>query len=318
MKIIRIIEFVLFLFLVYNYSKVYSYDIIEDNSVEEVSSYNNSNNIMMRLADIFLFGQEKLVNHPFVNLDLGYCNSYLPKKIQILESDNVVNNISKNNISKTNSLNVEYGFIRLDTNEFYENLTAYSSEFAYIEFNTNKYFLFDNKLKNNLYDNEFSFGVGRRTGMSQNILNRELYFLHTGAFLWTYFDYDGYMENKFFRAFDENYKFGFRTIASAELRLSKYCILGTGYEQDNVYSGFEFGKWFGSWLIDNVLQRWIDFYEPVLVKEIGNVYPLLSFLYKSTVSFALSEIRKNKQYYPFNSDYSLLQRKLNINIKLVF
>ena len=274
-------------------------------SLEDDNIFEEDKTSISELFHTFLTSQELLITKPFINFSTGFSDSFLPAKLHM------------DNMPRTNNFTFEYGFLLLDTNSIFPQIIDYSSQFAYIESNTNKYGFFKrNKL--DLYDNQFNFGVGLRSGLGYQTDAYELYLLHTSSFLWGYFDYDVYEASSFFNAFDNRYKFGWRGSAGLEFRFTKHLLLGFSYEHSNIYSGFEFLPWAGSWLVDNILQRWIDLLDPVFIKEIGYSYPLLKFLYKNTVSIVMSEIRNIKQYYPFNSDYSLLHRKLSINLKLFF
>ncbi len=296
-------KIILFLFFI-SFSGALVGQEIDSNDMPDI--FYDDNIEINKLFETFITSQELLINKPFVNFSVGASKSFLPTKLDV------------KNLPRTNNFIFEYGFLRLDTNTLFPKMINYSSEYLYLETNTNT-FGFVRKSSSDLYDNQFNFGVGMRSGLGYQIGNdKELYLLHSSAFLWSYFDYDSYSPSKFFLSFDDNYKFGWRSAAGLELRLNKYLLLGLSYEHNNLYSGFEFDKWSGSWLVDNILQRWIDVLDPILIKEVGYNYPLLKFIYKNTVSIVLSEFRNNTQYYPFNSDYSLLQRKFNLNFKLIF
>ncbi len=263
-----------------------------------------------RLFHTFIDSQEHLISHPMISFGTGISQNNLPNRLNI------------NSLHATNDFSFEYGFARIDSALSLQNIFAYSSELAYIESNTNKFGFFK-KDANDVYDNEFSFGVGLRSGLgykmnAANKLPKELYLLHSSSFLWSYFDYTGYNPQPFFQTYDDNYKFGWKGAAVVEARFGKNFFLDFEYEHNNIYSGFEFWQWTGSWLVDNILQRWIDFFDPVFIDKLGYSYPFLKFVYKNSISIILSEIRMSKQYFPFNSDYSLLQRRFNIRLRLIF
>lgn len=286
----------------------------------------NTNNISLdnilqrpkisQLFEIFIKSQEKLVNSPMIAFSVGTSQNKLPTNMQ------------SKKLGITNSFSLEYGFVRLDSADIFTKLLQYSSEYAFIELNTNKFgILYD--VIDDLYDNEFAFGVGMRTGMGysfSNSKNINCYLLHSSAFSWTYFDYANYemlaFNNpkmlSFFNAFDENYKFGWKGAATISITSGANLNIDLSYEHNNIFSGFEFSKWGGSWLIDNILQRWIDILDPVFIEELQYNYPLFKFIYKNAVSIILSEFRHKQQYYPFRSSYSLLQRRGVLQIRLIF
>lgn len=261
-----------------------------------------------RLFETFLTSQKNLINHTMISFSTGGSFNILPETM------------NANNLTNLQSFGFEYGFVRFDSVFRQNKLRAYSSEFAYIESNTNKFGIY-RKAVNSIYDNQFSFGFGLRSGFGLKVSKNnfyELYLLHSSAFSWTHFDYAEYQNSNFFVNFDNNTKFGFKGTASAELRLSRSLFLDLEYEHNNIFSEMEYGKWFGSWTIDFVLQRWIDVFDPIFADKLGYQYPFIKFFYKNSIAIILSEIRNLHQFYPFKSDYSLLQRKLIFKMKFIF
>ena len=287
-----------------------------NNDANNGSKYENDEIQFAPLFETFLTSQNNLINHTMISFSTGISFNILPENI-IVNS----NNMNTNKLSNLQSFAFEYGFVRFDSAFKYDRLRAYSSEFAFIENNTNKFGIYK-KAMSTIYDNEFSFGVGLRSGFgikSNEYQFFELYLLHSSAFNWTNFDYAQYENSKFFTDFDNNTKFGFRGAASAELRLSKNLFLDLEYEHINIFSNMEYGKWFGSWTIDFIIQRWIDIFDPIFINRLeGYKYPFIKFFYKNSVAIILSELRNLQQFYPFKSDYSLLQRKLIFKIKFIF
>jgi len=290
---------------------MYSQGIAEqarnDGRETESEFFKNERINWSKLFETFLYSQEKLVNHPMLSLSSGITVNNLPQKINI-------------SLPNTQFFNIEYGFVRIDSAFYLKDLRAYSSEFAFIENNSNVFGLFK-RSPENLYVNNFSFGFGLNSGLGTKISetsNLELYFLHSTAFTWTNFDYDNFSDNDFFRTFDENYKFGTKGIASLEARMNKNLFLILGYEHNNIYSGMEYGKFAGSWLIDLILQRWIDILDPIFIEKLGYTYPFVRFFYKNSIAIILSEIRNLQQFYPFSSDYSLLERRAILKLKFIF
>jgi hypothetical protein len=199
-------------------------------------------------------------------------------------------------------------------------LRYYSSEFVFIEENTNKFGLFESE-DERVYTNLFRFGAGLTSGMGMqvsDVLQSEIYFLHSSSFVWSFNDYANYEPSDFFQSYDGKYKFGNRGAASIEYRITNNFILDINYEHTNMFSGMEYGKWVGALAIDFVLQRWIDLLDPILANQIGYSYPFVRFFYKNAISIILSEIRNRHQFYPFYSDYSMLNRVLMLKLKFIF
>lgn len=257
-----------------------------------------------RLFDTFIKSQDKLINHNFIAASYGLANNVLPS-------------ITNTELPYTNSFALEYGFVRVDSN-YNDNIKYYSSEFAFIEDNTNKIGPITHSA---LYNNDFSWGLGLRSGFSNFIDadSSDLFLLHSTAFMWSYMDYDGYNNtNNFFKKYDNQYKFGMRSVASVNWKWTNGLIFTFEYEHNNLYSQMEYGKWVGAWTIDFFLQRWIDLLDPIFIDELNEAYPFVRFFYKNAIAIIFSEIRKQQQFFPFSSDYSLLQRKFNLKLTYIF
>jgi hypothetical protein len=274
--------------------------------IDDSDYYINNKINWNKLFDFFLYSQNKLINHPMISVGGG------------LSFPNVSERILSNPLPLGNFLNLEYGFVRYDSSYPLKDLREYSSEFIFIEDNTNSYGLFDTK-ENELYQNIFSFGLGLCSGFGISLFDNthQLYGLHSTAFIWSYFDYDVYPDAAYFNTY-QNWKFGNKGTATIEYRFNDNINVDLEYEHINMYSGMKYGEWVGSWFIDLLLQRWIDILDPLFIDKIGYSYPIIKFLYKNSIATILSEARKIKQFYPFNSDYSLLERRIAIRLKFIF
>ena len=285
-----------------------SSDVIDAPYFIDESDYFIENKINWnKLFDIFLYSQKKLINHPMISFNAG------------LSFQDVSDRVLASSLPFNNFFNLEYGFVRYDAPYKVRELNEYSSEFVFIEYNSNNYgFLETNE--NELTQNLFSFGMGLRSGLGVSLFDNinQIYGLHTTAFTWSVFNYDAYTDDKYFNTFHKNWKFGNKGTATIEYRFNDNVNLNLEYDHINVYSGMEYGKWIGSWFFDLLLQRWIDILDPLFVEQMGLTYSVIKFLYKNSIAAILSEARKMKQFYPFNSDYSLLQRRIGIRIKFVF
>ena len=289
-----------------NEEKMSDNDKISDVIIEE-EYYRNGRIDWGKLFEIFLHNQNKLVNRTMLSVSTGVTVNDLPSKLNL-------------SLPHTQLFNIEYGFVRIDSAFGFDRLRSYSSEFAFIEDNTNVFGLFKRDAEA-LYVNLFSFGAGLRSGYGTKLSETsdlELYLLHSTAFTWTTFDYSNDPPNSFFDSYNKNYKFGTKGIASLSCKITKRLYLDLGYEHNNIYSGMEYGKWFGSWFIDLFLQRWIDILDPIFVQNFGYAYPFIRFFYKNSISIISSEIRNLQQFYPFASDYSLLERRFVLKFKFIF
>ena len=288
-----------------SHSQLYQSTALETNTTPPATINEKEKINWNDLYEFFFYSQKKLISQPMLSIEYGLSNFSLPTRIY------------PNSLPISNYFKLEYGFARIDSFLQLYNLRGYSSEFVFIEDNTNAYGLINTGEKN-IYSNIFSFGFGLRSGYGIDLFQTELYGLHTTAFIWSYYDYASYEPNDFFRAYDDNWKFGNKGETSIEYRFSKNAIVSMNYMHINMYSDMEYWKWLGSWGIDILLQRWIDFFDPIFIDYFGYTYPVLKFFYKNAISIIFTEARGLKQFSPFNSDYSLIDRRLGVELKFIF
>jgi len=110
-------------------------------------------------------------------------------------------------------------------------------------------------------------GLGYRLGDSR------LFLYHTGAFAINRIDFEldasNPQDQALIKSLDEKYRFG--TFFSGGLRysLARGFLVELGYEHMLVFPEYRFWNWFGGWMVDNIAQRTIDFFEDDLMKYHG-------------------------------------------------
>lgn len=224
-------------------------------------------------------------------------------------------------IDPTQNLELYYGFIRIDTETGNPDLFKHQSEYAFIgnvsvDFKTLEV---DHK---GIPTDSWRFGFGLNDGFGFMINGEPTLFLtHSTAISFLRIDFDGLPSNvndrKYAEKFDREFKFGQIYSGGFRYKLFSYIHLNAQYEISQYYGDYEFLPWFGMWLTDNVLQRWIDYFEPDLINVLGNNYPWVKFVYKNFISFITYQTRKHEMYFPFKSEAPMYYDAFKLGITLI-
>jgi len=256
----------------------------------------------------FFIDEDKLEN--LVTLRFGY---------GIIDTE--LGFIGDDGIATSYNARIDYGFSRIKEYKTYPDLFSHSSEFTFIS-NISSHLKPRNIPKDGLTLDAWRFGFGIKNGMGYNLNNGGKVFLsHASSIAWTRIDFEVISHNqrdaKKQLIFDEVMKFGNVYCGGIDYRLADFLNFSAEYEHSLVYENFTYSEYLGAWMTDNILQRWIDFLDPILIKEFGNNYPAMKWFYKNAVSILLSEIRSQRSTFPFASHPSLSFRGFNITLTLL-
>ncbi|MBX3044158.1 MAG: hypothetical protein KIT33_04215 [Candidatus Kapabacteria bacterium] len=221
----------------------------------------------------------------------------------------------------TQNIEVHYGFIRIDTETGDPGLFKHQSEYAFLGNISTDFKTFD--LSGTGFGTDaWRFGFGLNDGFGF-IMNNEpqLFLNHATAisFLRTDF-YDlpkGEEDLKFVNQFNREFRFGMVYSGGLRYKIHSVIHLNAEYEISQYYGDFKFFPWFGMWMLDNALQRWIDYFERDLINVLKHNYPWVKFVYKNFISFLSYQLRKHEMFYPFKSEAPLFYDAYKIGITLI-
>lgn len=215
---------------------------------------------------------------------------------------------------------IDYGFTRIRDYEKYPSIFAHSSEFAFFG-NISSHLKPKSIAKDGFTVDAWRFGFGIRNGMGYNFSNAKLFLSHLGAIAWTRTDFENLSQIKQNQdiqlKFDEKMKFGTVYSGGVELSLFSFLNIAVDYEHAIVLKNYTATSLIGSWMIDNILQRWIDFIDPILMREFKENYPLIKWFYKNSISIMLYEIRSRSGGFPFESSPPMNFRSGIIRLNLL-
>lgn len=221
----------------------------------------------------------------------------------------------------TQNLEFYYGFIRIDKETGNPSIFKHQSEFVSLGNVSVDFKTLDVERKGIPTDAwRFGFGLSDGFGFMMNE-SPTLFLTHTTAISFLRLDFDGLPANiddkNYAMKFERKFKFGQIYSGGLRYKLYSFVHLNAQYEVSQYYGDYEFLPWFGMWVTDNILQRWIDYFEPDLIEVFGNNYPWVKFVYKNFISFLSYQTRKQEMYFPFKSDPPLYYDAFKFGITFI-
>ncbi len=219
------------------------------------------------------------------------------------------------------NLGVEYGFLRYNNNKKLQNYYLLSGENIYLA-NSSSHLKPENWKFDGLTMDSWNFGLSTLSGIGKHLtkdLNLELF--HQTTFVWNRIDLEQFFPYSIYdegiQQFDEKWKFGIDYSLIVRIPVTSYLSADIQYQRDLIYPDFHFGKWFGSFLIENGIQRWSDLFDNSFFEKIGPNYYIYKFIYNTLISYIFSEIKKGQSFAPFSSQASLGMQSYNIRFTFV-
>lgn len=244
--------------------------------------------------------------------------------ISILSGISYLNYPDKNytdKFARSYSAEILYGFQRFEKIPPEENLLRHAREF--ISLTNISSHLKPKTIETNGNTTDLwrgSFGLTNGYGY---LINESNFFLcHTAAITINRIDIELAASNPFNQEtndkFDEQYRIGSLFQNSVNLQLYKILYFNIGYEQSIIYSDINISKWLGSWLFDNITQRWIDIVEPFIFDYNQQLFPVIIFALKSAISLVMYELKQKNMYFPFASGKPLTYYSLRLGFNMIF
>jgi len=229
------------------------------------------------------------------------------------------------NIPDVAPADLYYGFFRKHKVNDYPKMFSFNNEAVFLG-NMSYYFQFP-KFKREfpkpaMTIDAWRFGGSLSNGYGYKINGEERIMLaHRSEWTWSRTDFQTLSldsaTNVSLLLFDEKIKFGTKFASFTTIKLWSSVHLNAGYESMMIYQDFHLGQWLGAWVVDNIAQRSIDYFEDELIEIYGYHFPVFYFLYKSGVSYVLYEFRKNSSFFPFGGDPVMRFDGFKLSISLI-
>ena len=282
--------------------------IVSAVKAEEKDSENGDSNFdkfLKRLYDRPVF----VKNRPTLMLLYGYSGL------------SFAGNTFSTDIAPVYPLEFIYGFTRFDERLDVDGIIRYDSEFAFLR-NVSSHLKPDNVTPEGITTDAWEFGIGITDGFGYLPGGRKLILYHSGAWKWSRIDVEFLPaipeDRRRMARYDEEYRFGTFWRGGIRAEIASPLYLDVGYEHTVISPDFHFLKFTGSWLIENISQRWVDFVEMELIEVHGENWPWFNWIVKNGLSFALYELRRNNVYWPFESREPLNYDSFRVGFTFIF
>lgn len=250
------------------------------------------------------FDTENIVNIPVFELNYG------PERMNFESNFN-------SDFEENYSTEIQYGFLRFDK-EFSQNgLLYFSSERVFFG-NTSSRFKIPKVSENSIKSDMYRYGGLYNNGFGYG--GSKILFSHSSSIFWTESDIENFAnnenDNRLLNKFEKENNFGMSYSTGLIYTLGNgITSLEFKYQHNVVWTDFYFTDWFGSWLIENLLQRTPDLFNDYFIKKLGFYYPIIYQVYKTAISYLIYEGRSNNSYWPFGNTDVLTQRSFRLGIK---
>ena len=167
------------------------------------------------------------------------------------------------------------------------------------------------------------FGLGFRTGWGWQFGGNSNFTLyHASSLDWnkTTFEmrFPDTVERLIAKPFDKEMRFGNSFRAGAMMNLYSIVNLDAGYEHTLIFSEFEFSRWIVGASTELIVQRTVDFFSYIILKNNPKWGAFSLFVVKNGISMLLYEFRKKQMFWPLDSQTPLSFRNVYIGLNIIF
>ena len=226
-------------------------------------------------------------------------------------------------IVKAFSLDLRYGFVRIDTSFTPLGNYYFASEFTFLR-NTSSYLKLDRKkITNGVTTDAWCFGFGYSNGYGYSFKDNTKFTLYnSGNINWSKVDIENFPSNPIdsntASLYDEEFRFGTAFDCGLIIDVLPVLKFDLGYEHQIIFPRHLALKWLGSSGLELIIQRTIDLYLIDLLNLNRSQLPAVNFLLKNAVSFLFYEFRRHQMNWPFKSEIPLNYDNMRIGVKLIF
>jgi hypothetical protein len=176
---------------------------------------------------------------------------------------------------------------------------------------------------NEVVTETWRFGGAAETGMGYgNPSSFSVILYNSGGINWSQISVPKQVltpaDSNILELYNGTFRFGTLSEGGVKLRLSNLFIIDGGYERAMIFPRTLFMKWVGSALLERVFQWGVDEFVDKVVDNSPAAAPVVSFVLKNGVSYAMYELRKKSMNWPFPSDPAMLNDTWKIGVSMTF
>jgi hypothetical protein len=167
------------------------------------------------------------------------------------------------------------------------------------------------------------FGGSAEVGMGYgNPSSFSVLLYHSGGLNWSRITVPGQVlipeDKNLLDLYRDTFRFGTLSEGGIKFRLSDLLMIDGAYERSMIFPRHLFMKWVGSALLERCFQWGADGFVNRVLDNSPAAAPVVSFILKNGVSYAIYELRKKKMYWPFSSDPAMLNDIWKVGVSMTF
>jgi opacity protein-like surface antigen len=118
--------------------------------------------------------------------------------------------------------------------------------------------------------------------------------------------------------YDRTIRFGTSAEGGLMFTFADHYTVEAGYERSIIFRRHLFGKWVLSAVIEDAAQSLLDGFIDDISDHSPKAVPVINFLLKNALSYAIYELRQSKMNWPFNTEPPLSYDQFKFGVTIVF
>lgn len=243
------------------------------------------------------------------------------------------------------TISVNYGFVNANiknfTNDFNDagmlelklgHTTERASGFTEDLVKYKYHYLYASKLSTSLNSSEnnyakldwqmWRFGSGWSSGFGYKIGNVSIIPYYSYSLDWSRLELLNspapQLEKAKLDLFNESIRFGTSGEGGVRIKLLDYLTLEAGYERSIIFQRHLFWKWSGSAILEAIGQWAVDEFVDEVMESSPMAVPVVNFLLKNGLSYAVYELRQTKMNWPFSGEAPQAHDQFKFGITFTF
>ncbi len=225
----------------------------------------------------------------------------------------------KESFEDINLVEIYLGNMRFNSLKNSSSVLSYKSNYFSIMNITSEFSKSDfNKLDFNLW----RFSLNRDNGYGYKIGLQRLIFYNSTGMSWSHLEVEDSIiiqeDKSKIDLYNNDIRFGSRAEGGIKLQVIPQLILDLNYERSIVFPRHLFWKATGSFLIEAFSQFFLDEFIDLIRESSPIATPIVNFILKNGLSYAIYEFRKEKMNWPFTSTSPLMNNSIKFGLTFVF
>ncbi len=244
--------------------------------------------------------------HPTINLSYGL-SKYSLKDLVTPVSDNGLGELRLGYTKEKKTFRSDY---------------IIKHQFNYASLSNLSYKLGLEEKANEINAEMWRFGFGWEDGYGYKFGNSSVILYNTWGMNWSKITVDDTIINladrEMINLFKDDFHFGTLSAGGIKIRPVPLIEVEAGVERSAIYSRVLFWKAAGSLLIEAAGQGLVDSFVRNVLSSTPAAAPVVSFLLKNGLSFAMYELRKEKMNWPFDSASPVMVDTYRVGVTFIF